>query len=149
MRATGTRRAASSSCPELLGSERCRLLLDLVARPLVVAAALARLVALGLLLALHQIGVRGEVLQRLSAEVGDRSVAALVHPLRKLGGELVDDLEAAQHGAGADLDGRRSERDELDRIVRRLDPADAADRRLPIQLASDLGDEAERDRPDG
>src|SRR5262245_41431415 len=98
------------------------------------------------LLAIDEVVVGREERQALADEVAQVLELVIGHELRQLGLELVDDLVAAQHRAGADLHGRCAEQEELRRVAAGLDAAEAADRDAGVG-ARDLHDLAQRDRP--
>src|ERR1043165_8178810 len=78
-------------------------------------------------LAVDQVGVGGEVLEGLAAEVVDGLEAVLVHEGGEALAEVLDQAVAVDHDAGADLDGAGAEEDELGGILAGFDAADAAD----------------------
>ena len=65
----------------------------------------------------------------------DAGVALRVHPVGQAGGHLLDDLEAVDHGGGADLDGAGAQRHELGGVAPGLDAADGGDRQAARRRA--------------
>ena len=86
--------------------------------------------------------------QRAAANVGERAVAALVHPVRQAVNQVFDDAEAVMHHRGADLQRSRAQRDELGRIAPGRDAADPGNRYGDLGIARDGGHEMQRDRFD-
>src|SRR5438067_1339525 len=83
--------------------------------------------------------------QRAAADVGERAVAALVHPIRQAVNQVFDDAEAVVHDRGTDLQRPRAQRDEFGRVAPGCDAADPGNRYGDLGIARNGGDEMQRD----
>src|SRR2546423_9074643 len=83
--------------------------------------------------------------QRAAANVGERAVAAFVHPVRQAVNQVFDDAEAVMHNGGADLQRPRAQRNELGRVAPGRDAADPGNWNSDFGIARDGGDEMQRD----
>src|SRR5690606_19008513 len=130
----------------LAASEGVALLDEVVAPPLVVGAnhllgVVLRLrggASLGL--TFDEVGMGGEILDAMSAEVFESLELVLLHKCEQLLAERLDETVAMLHHAGADLHRVGAEEDELRGVLARLNPADPADRATGELFANDLGD---------
>mmetsp|Transcript_6361 Transcript_6361/g.25874 ORF Transcript_6361/g.25874 Transcript_6361/m.25874 type:complete len:397 (+) Transcript_6361:1035-2225(+) len=74
-------------------------------------------------------------------------VTLLVHEVGEARAQVLHDLEAVDHGRGADLHRAAAHRDELGRVAPGADAADAAERQAGGgRVAGDLGHHVQRDR---
>ena len=103
-------------------------------------------------LALHEIGVRGEVVERLAFEIGERLEAVFGHEGEQFLTHRLNEFVPELHDAGANLHRVRAQQDELRGIAARLYAADGRERTPGELLANHLRDlhhHAQRNRPDG
>ena len=84
--------------------------------------------------------------ERPAADVRERAVAAVVHPVRQPVGQVLHDAEAVVHYGGADLERPGAQGDELGGIAPRGDATDPGDRNLHRRITGDGGDEVQGDR---
>src|SRR5207248_676000 len=83
--------------------------------------------------------------QGAAADVDERAVAALVHPIREAVNQVFDDAEAVVHDRGTHLQRPRAQRDELSRVAPGCDAADPGNRYGDFGIARNGGDEMQRD----
>src|SRR5258707_1027629 len=89
----------------------------------------------------------GEGWYRGAEEILNRRMALLVHPGCQPALQFVDDLEAVDHGGGADLNRSTAERHIFGRIAPGGDAADAGERQiLRCRVARNLAHHIESDR---
>ena len=118
--------------------ERVRLFHEIVAAPFAVGVRpfssrrlrQRRLSASALrsLLHAHELGVRGEIIEALAFEIGQRFELVLLHEREQLVAHRLHAFVAELHHAGADLHGVAAEQDELRRVVAGFDAADGRER---------------------